>query len=257
LLLFALLAGCTGLNWFGAPGPRASENSQADLTCPSGSFCSPIVVGPMPFVHGGDTTDAPASIGSYGCAPDTSEAGGEVIYRVDLVRAGTLSAAITEVSGDGVDVDVHLLSGTDPASDCVARDHIGVEERLDPGSYWVVVDTWTGSSGRPASGPYTLTVDFEPAPQWRPWPGVSWHWQLDEAVDATLDAEVAVLDLYAPEGILESQTARVVCSFSAGTAEDWREDTGAFPYDGVGLTAGAWLGVYWLDTRSPGVRAGL
>ncbi|MCB9676097.1 MAG: endo alpha-1,4 polygalactosaminidase [Alphaproteobacteria bacterium] len=251
-----MLTGCTGLTWFGSTGPEGrSGDGQADTACAEGSICNPVVVGAMPFVHHGDTRNAPAALDHYGCAPGTSEAGGEVVYRVDLVRAGRLTAAIDEIAGDGVDVDVHLLSGTDPAADCVARDHIGVDEDLEAGTYWIVVDTWTNSRGVPQAGPYTLTVGFEPDPFWRPSQQASWHWQLAGAVAADLPVDVAVLDLYAAEGAIEAQGAKVVCSFSAGTAEDWRDDTGAFPFDGVGLAAGSWLGVYWLDVRHPGVRS--
>ncbi|MEZ4318915.1 MAG: endo alpha-1,4 polygalactosaminidase [Myxococcota bacterium] len=251
-----MLAGCSGLSGFGVPGARTGDAfDQADLgACLPGSFCNPHVAGPFPYVHEGDTRDLVSTVDSYGCAPDTNESGGEVVYRVDLLRAGRISASIVEISGDGIDVDVHLLSGTDPASQCIARDNVGIDEEVDPGTYWVVVDTWTHRNGRPAAGPYTLTIDFEPAPQWRPAPGASWHWQLVGDVAPDLPVDVAVLDLYGPDGSIASQQAKVVCSFSAGTAEDWQDDTGAFPWDAVGLPVVNALGVYWVDVRDDGVR---
>lgn len=134
----------------------------AEDPCPDGpgSACDPFVADPLPYVDARDSADSPFSrIDRYGCDPDIDESGPEWWYTVTLTTSGVLSAAIDEVAGDDVDVDVHLLSSTDP-EDCLARDHVGVVEFLDPGTYLVVVDTWTDDAGVPQSGPYTLTVGF-------------------------------------------------------------------------------------------------
>ncbi len=122
-----------------------------------------IVVDSLPFTHSGDTrTLRRSNISSYSCEPGTRESGAEAVYQVTLSEAGTLRAAVDDVAGDDVDVDVHLLSRLD-ASTCIARDNIGVERVLAAGTYVVVVDTWTTSTGQNRAGPYTLRLDFTPS----------------------------------------------------------------------------------------------
>ncbi len=85
------------------------------------------------------------------------------MYRVEVLEEGVLTAAIDEVRADGVDVDVHLLSGPDPDL-CVARGNADAAARVRPGTWYVVLDTWTDDEGQELPGPYTLTVSLRPLP---------------------------------------------------------------------------------------------
>ncbi len=90
------------------------------------------------------------------------ESGGEYVYRLEVDEPGLLTATLDERPGDGVDIDVHLL--TEPRGDaCLARDHAGISVRIDPGVYHLVADTWVSDDGEAYPGPYELTVGFEPA----------------------------------------------------------------------------------------------
>ena len=119
-----------------------------------------MVIDTLPFVDQGDTRDSVEKhIDRYDCG--TSDAGGaEVWYVVDLAMPGVLTASIDEEDGDGVDVDVYLL--TEPTPDtCLGRGHATASAEVDAGFVFVVVDTWRGSSGTEYAGPYELTVTFE------------------------------------------------------------------------------------------------
>lgn len=144
-----------------APGPTTDTAPP----CPDGpgSACDPFPIAAFPYDDRQDTADSPhADVDAYGCDPAIDESGPEWWYTFTLTESGLLSASIDEVAGDGVDVDVHLLSGGDPARDCVARDHAGVAEVLAPGTYLLVLDTWADGDGVAQVGPYRLTVDFRP-----------------------------------------------------------------------------------------------
>ena len=153
------LAACAD-RWVAPDG--ADDDAVALSDCAPGRSCAPIPVSGFPWVGTGDTRDAEdASIDAYACAPSTDEGGGEVWYAVEVPSAGRLTAGIDEVSGDGIDVDVHLLSEPDPDA-CLARDHATASAEVEAGTTYLVIDTWVSSSGVPQAGPYTLTVDFDP-----------------------------------------------------------------------------------------------
>lgn len=88
--------------------------------------------------------------------------------------------------------------------------------------------------------------------------GTSWQWQLTEAIDTSLDVEMYDVDLFnvtdAEIEQLHSDGRVVICYFSAGSWEDWRDDAGDFPSDAIGDTLEGWEDERWLDVRSGGVR---
>jgi len=93
---------------------------------------------------------------------------------------------------------------------------------------------------------------------WRPAPGTSWQWQLTGTIDTSLDVQMYDLDLFETPGSviseLHSRGIVVICYFSAGSYEEWREDASSFPSDAIGSPLEGWPGESWLDTRSGSVR---
>ncbi len=124
-----------------------------------GGRAAPIPIDAFPFSDTRDTRLAPSNwFNWYGCAPALPEYGREWVYRIDLCRAGTLEASVTD--GPGVDIDLHLLAG-DTEADCLARDDATLSRELEPGSYLLVADSYV-SDLIPQEGEYSLTVDFAP-----------------------------------------------------------------------------------------------
>jgi len=95
------------------------------------------------------------------CKPSSgSEAGAEYVYKVTIESSGTLLADITdEKSGDSIDIDIHLLKGGSDEGHCIARDNKKVSSKVEPGTYYLVLDTFT-KEGDEKSGEYDLRVTF-------------------------------------------------------------------------------------------------
>ncbi|MBK6327564.1 MAG: endo alpha-1,4 polygalactosaminidase [Chloroflexi bacterium] len=111
-----------------------------------------------------------------------------------------------------------------------------------------------------------ITANEEPSPQssvsnlpspitvWRPAPGTSWQWQLTGDIDTSLDVAMYDIDLFdAPQAVIEELKADgriVICYFSAGSYEEWRDDAGDFPAEALGETLDGWPDERWLDIRN-------
>ncbi len=111
---------------------------------------------------------------SYGCEYQTNESGPERIYKVVLEEAGFLAAEITDLGAD-VDVDVHLLSKNDSTA-CLDRGHFSAGALLEPGTYWIAVDTWVDELGVAYPGDFELSLNLN-----RP----------SDLVDVGIDSDVA------------------------------------------------------------------
>lgn len=123
---------------------------------PDGSWDHPFPLA-LPGVVDGDTTGGVAVADDYPCAIGTDESGPEVVYRVSVMDAGFLWARVDDVSGDAIDVDVHLLREADPES-CVTRADMEAGAPVRPGDYWIAIDTWVDGTGMAKPGPFTLDV---------------------------------------------------------------------------------------------------
>ena len=88
---------------------------------------------------------------------------------------------------------------------------------------------------------------------YRPVPGTSWQWQLSGAINTGYDVTVYDIDLFDTDAALiaELQAAgrKVICYFSAGSYEEWRDDAARFPAEAVGETLDGWPDERWLDIR--------
>ena len=101
--------------------------------------------------------------------------------------------------------------------------------------------------------PSTQPSNLQPATDWwKPIPGLSWQWQLDEEVDISIPAQVYDIDLYTDQTIVDELRARgvkVICYISVGSWENWRPDADSFPSDVLGRDYDGWPGEKWLDIR--------
>ncbi|AWV90078.1 endo alpha-1,4 polygalactosaminidase [Bradymonas sediminis] len=104
----------------------------------------------------------------------------------------------------------------------------------------------------------THQADAESRDFWQPAPNTTWHWQLQGEVDTTLDVAVYDIDLFdtpaATVAALQARGVRVICYFSAGSYEDWREDAERFEASDYGDPMGNWPGEWWVDIRSDNLR---
>jgi len=88
--------------------------------------------------------------------------------------------------------------------------------------------------------------------QWyRPSSETTWQWQLSGDINRSYSVDLYDIDLFdvSSETIaaLKADGKRVICYFSAGSYEDWREDSATFSDELLGLELDGWEGERWLD----------
>jgi len=87
----------------------------------------------------------------------------------------------------------------------------------------------------------------------------TWQWQLTGTLNMGYDVDVYDVDLFDTSAstiaALHAAGRRVVCYFSAGSAENWRDDYARFDAADLGAALDGWAGERWVDTRSANVRA--
>lgn len=92
---------------------------------------------------------------------------------------------------------------------------------------------------------------------YRPQTTTTWQWQLQGPVNTGYDVEVYDIDLFESDAALISSFhaagRRVVCYFSAGTAEDFRPDFARFANGDLGRALEDFPDERWVDIRSEGV----
>jgi len=87
-----------------------------------------------------------------------------------------------------------------------------------------------------------------------PTPGVTWQRQLEDlSADLTLDVDVYDLGLFETDAAeiaqLRADGKHAICYLSAGSWEEWRDDTGDVPPAVIGNAYDGWEGERWLDIR--------
>jgi hypothetical protein len=88
---------------------------------------------------------------------------------------------------------------------------------------------------------------------------LSWQWQLTGSINSSYDVALYDLDLFDTSAqlisTLQAQGRRVLCYFSAGSAEDWRPDFSQYPSSALGKPLDGWDGERWVDVRTDAVRS--
>ncbi len=96
------------------------------------------------------------------------------------------------------------------------------------------------------------------APYYQPSVGTSWQIQLTGTLNTDYAVAVYDVDLFDTEvsqiSALQRAGKKVICYFSAGSFEDWREDAGQFTESDYANSLDGWEGEYWLNITSDNVR---
>lgn len=94
---------------------------------------------------------------------------------------------------------------------------------------------------------------------WQPTPGTTWQWQLQGTINQSYDVDMYDIDLFdtstATINSLKDSGKAVICYFSGGSYEEWRDDASDFDASDRGNPLDDWPGEAWLDVRSSNVRA--
>ncbi|KAH6665759.1 glycoside hydrolase superfamily [Halenospora varia] len=94
---------------------------------------------------------------------------------------------------------------------------------------------------------------------WQPSAGLTWQIILQSPITSTApNVSVYDIDLFENNSTLvktlHSQGRKVICYFSAGSYEDFRDDADQFKKSDRGSALKNWPGEYWLNTNSTNVR---
>lgn len=118
----------------------APPDATAPLLMGAGTLDEPIVIPGLPFVDMRSTADSPSdAIDSYaGACMTMGEDGPEFVYELNITEATSIRALVFDQGT--VDVDLHLMTQTDAAT-CVKRADRELEGPLQPGTYYLAVDT--------------------------------------------------------------------------------------------------------------------
>lgn len=142
------------------PAPLDSGTTPpADAGLANGTLAHPFVIPATAhsvFTDDRDTADSTSdAIDAY--PPKTAdESGPEFVYAFHVTEPVRFSAEVRAPEPSGVDIDVHLLSSLSPLT-LIVRDDKVVHATLQPGDYFLVLDSYQGMKGA-----YTLDVTFRP-----------------------------------------------------------------------------------------------
>lgn len=116
--------------------PRLSGHGAAD---------DPFVIEQLPFADRRDTrTFGTDAITSYPTCGTQSEVGNEVYYRLDVAAAGMFHVYVADAAAD---IDLHVLRDSPTAAACLVRGDTQIHVALEPGTYYVVADTFAQKAG--------------------------------------------------------------------------------------------------------------
>jgi len=124
----------------------------------TGTNIDPYIIESTPFLHYANTTDGESIIDSYDCSPETLETGPEIYYQFTI--EDDTEVKIEVFDGSQVDIDLHLLSSTNPA-DCIERNDLIITKELSAGTYYIVADSWSNGTVIYA-GAYSIKVTLNP-----------------------------------------------------------------------------------------------
>ena len=116
-------------------------------------------------------------------------------------------------------------------------------------------------NGCNSEGGTGLSPDVEPVTEgnwYRPSVLVTWQWQLQGNINTSYAVEIYDVDLFntsrAEIQELQSSGKKVICYFSAGSYENFREDKNRFLPGELGNVLDGWENERWLDIRSSNVH---
>ncbi len=133
----------------------------------AGTIDEPIELGTLslPFNYSDlrDTKNAQSSFFDSYPPNELNEGGHEYIYHFKLTEPARFIASIENPEPDGTDIDVHLISSlnTTDNSFLIERGNYSVYSRLEPGDYYLVMDSYVDGSDV-MEGQYNLSIVVNP-----------------------------------------------------------------------------------------------
>lgn len=129
-----------------------------------------------------------------------------------------------------------ILSGCNSSDDGEQSNHTNSQVILEPNVAPISAGSW-----------------------YRPPVSVTWQWQIEGNLNTSYSVALYDVDLFDTRNTtiqnLQQSGIKVVCYFSAGSYEDYRDDKDLFLPNTLGSTLDGWADERWLDIRSANVHS--
>jgi pectate lyase len=179
----------------------------------------------------------------------------------DLMQGLSAATPPVDTDNDGMPdpwESSHGLSTTlDDHNSVMASGYTAIETYLNE-----LADQLINSGGTDTNDPVTLDANVSPVTggNWyRPGVDTTWAWQLQGTLNTGYAVDLYDIDLFdtsaAAVAALQAAGHRVLCYFSAGSYENWRDDAADFQAADLGNTLSGYDDERWLDIRSSSVFA--
>jgi hypothetical protein len=123
---------------------------------------------------------------------------------------------------------------------------------------FILTLTFLLGCGSNSSSPKKENTIFDSALQpitsgtwYKPDTNTSWQWQLKDDVNTSYNVKIYDIDLFDSNTTLiqslKDDGKKVICYFSAGSYENWRDDKDDFPSSALGNIMNGWEDEQWLD----------
>jgi len=118
-------------------------------------------------------------------------------------------------------------------------------------SVWIVISALLIGCGGSSSS--IKNSEEEKLSWYKPSKDTTWQWQLTGDIDTSYEVDLYDIDLFdSTEDTIDAIHAkgkRVICYFSAGSYEEWKDDASSFSDSILGKELDGWEGERWLDIR--------
>jgi len=139
-------------------------NNIIETEDPQGTINNPIKINELTqtFIADGNTRDIVSmEFDSYSSDPKSSQVGPEVIYELNISQSGNIEIEVTGIKKENIDNDIHLLHNLKKSNDglainCIASNDNRIEQLLEKGKYYIIVDS---NDDKP--GEFTLSVKLK------------------------------------------------------------------------------------------------
>lgn len=136
-------------------------NNINEINNPLGTIQNPIHIDSdnFPIKLSNNTRDfVSMEFDRYSINPNFNEQGPEVIYELQVKSKSDIDIILNEVNKESIDNNIYLLKSLKRnneynAIDCIARGDVRISKVLDPGTYFIIID-----SGKDKPGEYELII---------------------------------------------------------------------------------------------------
>ncbi|WP_456295042.1 endo alpha-1,4 polygalactosaminidase [Vibrio sp. AK197] len=115
-----------------------------------------------------------------------------------------------------------------------------------------------GSDSQGSASQFEILTPITGGNWYQPASQTTWQWQLKDTINSSYEVAVYDIDLFDTSTsdikALQADGHKVICYFSAGSFEDWREDATSFADSVLGDTLDGWEDERWLDISAESVR---